>query len=78
MNHRKTISILAGLTLLTLAWPSSLNHVRSEKLLQSNVRDGGDPMPNPYPKPNASFLTADGGDPMPNPYPKPNLSSQVS
>jgi hypothetical protein len=36
----------------------------------SNIADGTDPMPNPYPKPPAR-LVADGTDPMPNPYPKP-------
>ena len=77
MKARKSILAISGMVLVTacLLFAGSQNPLRESA--PSKVADGGDPMPNPYPKPPATIV-ADGGDPMPNPYPKPPASLLLS
>lgn len=77
MNTRKSILAISGMVLVTASLLFAGSQNPRSVSNPSKVADGGDPMPNPYPKPPATIV-ADGGDPMPNPYPKPPASLQLS
>lgn len=77
MNARKSIFAISGMVLVAACLLFTGSQNPGSVSAPPTVADGGDPMPNPYPKPPAAIV-ADGGDPMPNPYPKPPASLRLS